>query len=315
MLTKTIRSVLGIFGLDIRKKSAGRTIRMPLQLERDMPVSAPAGADGQNGSSAAGAGLPRVKKALQLAFDTAGLEVVRLSNDVSWRAPVELSKQERDIVAYIKQNELSSTSYERLWATAMACKHVMDCNIPGDFVECGVMRGGHAIIAAAMFNLYKSTRKVYLFDTFAGMTTPIEKDKDAATNTLAKSTFNELQRDSHNDWCYASLDDVKANFRNAGLLDDNIIFVQGDVAVTLEVPNNLPERIAALRLDTDWYESTKKELEILYPRLSVGGVLIIDDYGYWAGAREAVDEYFKGYNNRPFLVYNDYTGRAGVKVA
>jgi O-methyltransferase len=129
------------------------------------------------------------------------------------------------------------------------------------------------------------------------------------------SAFNELQRDSHNDWCYASLDDVKANFRNAGLLDDNIIFVQGDVAVTLEVPNNLPERIATLRLDTDWYESTKKELQILYPRLSVGGVLIIDDYGYWAGAREAVDEYFKGCNNRPFLVYNDYTGRAGVKVA
>ena len=265
MLTKTVRSVLGIFGLDIRKKSAGRTIRMPLQLERDMPISAPAGADGQNASSAAGAGLPRVKKALHLAFDTAGLEVVRLSNDVSWRAPVELSKQERDIVAYVKQNDLSSTSYERLWATAMACKHVMDCNIPGDFVECGVMRGGHAIIAAAMFNLYKSTRKVYLLDTFAGMTTPIEKDKDAATNTLAMSTFNELQRDLHNDWCYASLDDVKANFRNAGLLDDNIIFIQGDVAVTLEVTNNLPERIAALRLDTDWYEVDKEGTRNLIP--------------------------------------------------
>jgi O-methyltransferase len=171
----------------------------------------------------------------------------------------------------------------------MACKHVMDCNIPGDFVECEVMRGGHAIIAAVTFNLYKLTRKVYLFDTYAGMTTPIEKDKDAATNTLAMSTFNELQRDSHNDWCYASLDDVKANFCNAGLLDDNIIFIQGDIAVTLEVPNNLPERIVALRLDTDRYDSTKKELQILYPRLSVGGVLIIDDYGYWAGAREAVD--------------------------
>ena len=240
---------------------------------------------------------------------------MRLSDDVSWRAPVELNKQERDIVAYIKQNELSSSPYERLWATAMACKHVMDCNIPGDFVECGVMRGGHAIIAAAMFNLYKSNRKVYLLDTFAGMTAPGEKDRDTATNTLAKSTFNELQRDSHNDWCYASLDDVKANFRNAGLLGDSVIFIQGDVAVTLEVPNDLPERIAVLRLDTDWYKSTKKELEILYPRLSVGGVLLVDDYGHWAGAREAVDEYFKEYNNRPFLVYNDNTGRAGVKVS
>jgi O-methyltransferase len=98
-------------------------------------------------------------------------------------------------------------------------------------------------------------------------------------------------------------------------LDDKIIFIQGDVAVTLEVPNNLPEGIAVLRLDTDWYESTKKELEILYPRLSVGGVLLVDDYGHWVGAREAVDEYFKRHNNRPFLVYNDNTGRAGVKVA
>jgi O-methyltransferase len=125
---------------------------------------------------------------------------VRLSNDVSWRAPVELSKQECDIVAYIKQDELSSSSYERLWATVMVCKHVMHCDIPGDFVECGVMRGGQAIVAAAMFNLYKSTRKVYLLDTFAGMTAPTGKDKDTATNTLAQSTFNELQqRGSHND--------------------------------------------------------------------------------------------------------------------
>ena len=110
MLTKTIRSVLGTFGLDIRKKSAGRTIRMPCNL-KGYACQRP----GRRRPKwfLPPVRLPRVKKALQLAFDTAGLEVVRLSNDVSWRAPVELNKQERDIVAYIKQNELSSSSYER----------------------------------------------------------------------------------------------------------------------------------------------------------------------------------------------------------
>ena len=61
---------------------------------------------------------------------------------------------------------------------------------------------------------------------------------------------------------------------------------------TLNIPSNLPESISVLRLDTDWYESTRKELQILYPRLGVGGVLIIDDYGYWDGCRKAVHEYF-----------------------
>ena len=85
---------------------------------------------------------------------------------------------------------------------------------------------------------------------------------------------------------------------------------KGDVLSTLAVPDNLPLKIAVLRLDTDWYESTRMELETLYPRLSVDGVIMIDDYGHWTGARRAVDEYFAR-GQRPLLQYTDATGRAG----
>jgi O-methyltransferase len=105
---------------------------------------------------------------------------------------------------------------------------------------------------------------------------------------------------------------VKANFANAGLLAEGVKFVKGDVAQTLAEPNELPAVISVLRLDTDWYESTRAELESLYPRLSRGGVLIIDDYGHWGGARKAVDEYFSQ-RDRPFFQYIDQTARSGVK--
>src|SRR5262249_6800965 len=119
--------------------------------------------------------------------------------------------------------------------------------------------------------------------------------------------------DTHNEWCYASLDDVRNNFVNVGLLSNNVVFVQGDVTQTLANEENLPKSISVLRLDTDWYESTKKELEVLYPRLNRGGVLLIDDYGYWAGSKQATDEFFAKNQNRPFLQYTDSSGRLAVK--
>ena len=79
------------------------------------------------------------------------------------------------------------------------------------------------------------------------------------------------------------------------------------------IPNQAPKEIALLRLDTDWYESTLHELEHLYPRLVSGGVLIIDDYGHWRGAREAVDEYIDKHKLKLFLTRIDYTGRLCVK--
>jgi O-methyltransferase len=226
--------------------------------------------------------------------------------------PIEFSSEDAEIVRHVQQNELSMASTERLYATLMACRHVLDGNIAGDFVECGVWRGGNALIAADLFRRNGSDRRVWLFDTFTGMTEPTKADVRNRDGRLAMIDFVKQRKADHNAWCYASLDDVKDSFQSRGLGSDNIKFVPGDVCATLAVADNLPERIAVLRLDTDWYESTQAELNVLYPRLVSGGVIIIDDYGYWGGARKAVDEYFRD-KPRPFFHYIDDTGRSGVK--
>jgi hypothetical protein len=92
---------------------------------------------------------------------------------------------------------------------------------------------------------------------------------------------------------------------------DKLVFVKGRVEDTL--PGSAPAAVALLRLDTDWYQSTRHELEHLYPRLAAGGVLVLDDYGSFEGARKAVDEYFAEYDIGPYLHRVDSTGRIAVK--
>jgi O-methyltransferase len=254
-----------------------------------------------------------LKKAINSALALLDLEVRRKVEKPGAPFPVEMSRDEKDLFEYVRRNRLTMVSDERLFATILACKHVIERSVDGAFVECGVWRGGNALLAAGVFKLYGAARKVYLFDTFAGMTLPDQYDTAAVTGEAAHPRYLSSQKESHNEWCYASLEDVKGAFQQANLLDSNVIFVKGDVLTTLSVPDNLPQTIAVLRLDTDWYESTRMELETLYPRLSIGGVIMIDDYGYWTGARKATDEYF-ALGHRPFLHYTDATGRAGVKV-
>lgn len=253
------------------------------------------------------------KKVIRSALDLLGLEVHRKVEKPGAPFPVELSREEKELFHYVRRNGLTMVSDERLFATILACKHVIDRSVDGAFVECGVWRGGNALLAAGVFKLYGAMRKVYLFDTFAGMTLPNQYDSAAMTGEDAHARYLSSQRESHSEWCYASLEDVSAAFEQAKLLDSNVVFVKGDVLNTLSFADNLPQTIAVLRLDTDWYESTRMELETLYPRLSVDGVIMIDDYGYWTGARKATDEYFAR-GHRPFLHYTDATGRAGVKV-
>lgn len=256
-----------------------------------------------------------LKRAVKSAFRAAGFDVVRRQDPapLNQRYPAELTADERDIIDYVKSRRLTSVEEPRIWATVMACRYVIERGIDGDFVECGVWRGGLALAAAAMFRHHGWKRRVYLFDTFAGMTVPGEGDIRIADNAPALPEFQDRDRATHNEWCYAPLDEVRGHFRDAGLLDDSIVFVEGDVRQTLDDTSRLPAAIAVLRLDTDWYESTLKELRVLYPRLCAGGVLLIDDYGHWAGARKATDSYFATDAPRPFLHYTDYAGRAAVK--
>lgn len=226
--------------------------------------------------------------------------------------PVEFDDEDAGVVEAVLGRRLTMAGPERLFTTLLACRHVCSAGVEGDFVECGVWRGGNSIVAADVFLRHSPDRRVFLFDTFAGMTEPTAEDFNNRDRQSAMPMYRRSMRDSHNEWCYASLGDVEANFSAFGLPGSRVRFIRGDVVETLGVPGNLPERISVLRLDTDWYESTKRELEVLWPRLQLGGVLIIDDYGHWGGAKQAVDEFFDG-RRRPFLTYTDYTGRVAVK--
>jgi len=107
----------------------------------------------------------------------------------------------------------------------------------------------------------------------------------------AKTKWDTQQQDTHNDWCYAPLEEVQNNMARTGYPQDRIHFVKGKVEETI-TPESGPREIALLRLDTDWYESTYHELTHLYPRLALGGVIIFDDAYHWMGQRKAMEQYF-----------------------
>jgi len=204
------------------------------------------------------------------------------------------------------------TSEARIFGLCSAVRYITKYEIPGDIVECGVWRGGSMMAAArTLVELGDTSRDLYLFDTFDGMVEPGEFDR-RHDGVDAKSLLDQEERDGAESaiWCRASLEDVQANMATVGYPSERLHFVRGAVEQT--IPDAGPAIIALLRLDTDWYESTRHELTCLFPRVSSGGVLIIDDYGFWAGARRAVDEYFDAVGKPVLLHRIDATGRAVV---
>lgn len=200
---------------------------------------------------------------------------------------------------------LTMTPIERLFTTFDACKHVFLQGTPGAFAECGVWRGGHAILAKSLFHLWGDSRDVYLYDTYSGMTTPSHDDVEHLTNISALRLFR-------TNWLSCSLEEVQKGFLETQTPLDNVHFIEGDVCATLLVPSNLPTQISVLRLDTDWYASTRAGVRTLYPLVVTGGLLIVDDYGHWQGARKAIDEYFLNFP-KPYFHYIDYTCIVGSK--
>lgn len=212
-----------------------------------------------------------------------------------------------------RSRPLTLTSPARLFALIQAVKYVVQNDIPGDFVECGVWKGGSMVaIALTLRSLGVSDRKLYLFDTFSGMTSPGQYDVSEWGTSAAELLKRQKITDVKSVWCNVPLDSVRAALEGTGYPSPNIKFVPGKVEETL--PGKAPSQIALLRLDTDWYESTRHELSHLYPLLSYKGVLIIDDYGAWLGARKAVDEYFEQCSLHPLLHKIDYTGRIALKL-
>lgn len=206
------------------------------------------------------------------------------------------------------------TTVERMYALWSALRHLDATGVEGDVVECGVWRGGSSMVAAlTLLQVGDEQRGLHLYDTFEGMSEPTEHDVSAGGLQVA-SDWERISDDKDDPvLVYATLEEVRRNMASTGFPAERIAYVQGKVEDT--IPAQAPERIALLRLDTDWYESTKHELEQLWPRLVPGGVLIIDDYGDWVGARRAVDEFFAGRPDAPLLNRVDATGRIAVKLA
>jgi hypothetical protein len=196
------------------------------------------------------------------------------------------------------------TSNARIVELYNSLEHIRINKIEGDFVECGVWKGGNILGIMEYLNFHKMTnRNVWLYDTFQGMTQPEDIDVDLYERK-ASNILEEVM-------CYENLENVKKTLSLSNFPKDNVKYVAGDVSETLDFIYNLPEKISLLRLDTDWYKSTLKELSVLYPKVTKNGVLIVDDYGHWKGSKKAVHEYF---NINEIKIYNiDYTGIKIIK--
>ncbi|MET9731000.1 TylF/MycF/NovP-related O-methyltransferase [Streptomyces sp. NPDC006458] len=236
-----------------------------------------------------------------------GFEIHRAAPDPAHDYPADYDEEAKAVIDAVRP--YSMTPPERINALVLATRYVVRHRIPGAVVECGVWRGGsmHAV-ARTLLSLGAPDRDLFLFDTFVGMPPPSEHDRsrdgEPAARLLAESEEGSLIR------AVASLEDVKSAFGRIPYPKERIHYVQGLVEET--VPGGAPEQISILRLDTDWYASTRHELEHLYPRLVSGGVLLIDDYGTWQGARQAVDEFLERTGERLLLLRMD-EGRIAVK--
>lgn len=226
--------------------------------------------------------------------------------------PSDYDQETREIWQAVRGRTM--THHARVQFLIQAVRYVERNSIPGAVVECGVWRGGSMLtVAHTLLRLGVTDRDLYLFDTFTGMSEPTERD---VRITEGKHAAELLQGEGPGPMAWArpgrfvaTVDDVKRGFSRLDYPDDRIHLVPGRVEDT--VPEHAPDGIAILRLDTDWYESTKHELIHLYGRLAPGGVLIIDDYGTWHGAKEATDE-FLDETGEPLLLTR--VARAAVAV-
>jgi O-methyltransferase len=222
--------------------------------------------------------------------------------------PDDFSETDAELWRRVAPHTLTTPG--KVHALARAVEYVEARQIPGAFVECGVWRGGSMMaMALTLLRLGETGRELYLFDTFEGMTEPGAEDVKQG-GEHARDFLNRSSRDS-SAWAIASLEEVREAVLGVGYPSERIHFVKGPVEETL--PEQAPDDVALLRLDTDWYSSTKHELTHLYPRLGRGGVLIIDDYAYWRGARQAVDEYVAENELALLLIRIDHGARVAIK--
>jgi O-methyltransferase len=252
----------------------------------------------------------KLKSMVNAALGSLGYAVVR-SESAGRALPVDFDQA--DVSLYSQVQPYTLTSPERVYALSRAVQYVAQQDVPGAIVECGVWKGGSMMaVALTLAAMGKPDRDLYLFDTFEGM--PAPTDRDVSVDGKAAMVDFERTKISPQSslWCNAPVEGVRRVLEETGYSPHRLHLIKGRVEET--IPAHAPETIALLRLDTDWYESTRHELEHLFPRLTRGGVIIIDDYGHWQGARRATDEYLSAHGIGLLLNRIDYTARIGVKL-
>jgi O-methyltransferase len=252
-----------------------------------------------------------LRKILRNVVNKLGYDVVKTDNRLTINGlPPDFDTDTID--TYAKVKPFTMTTPERVASLCAAVNYLIKNNIKGDLVECGVWKGGSTM--AAIDTLMKAgdiSREIYLYDTFEGMSEPTEHDKAFTGLTADEMLGAGNKQVAASNWCYSALEEVEKNINSLKYPVSQIRYIKGKVEDT--IPQTVPQKIALLRLDTDWYESTAHELKHLYPLLAPGGIIIIDDYGHWAGARKAVDEYITSERLPLFLHRIDYSGRIGIK--
>jgi len=209
---------------------------------------------------------------------------------------------------YQKIKPYTLTSHERMSALRQAVIYLVKAKVPGAFIECGVWRGGSMMaVALTLVELGSTDRDLYLFDTFETMPPPGEHDVDV-WGTHANEYYEDAL--AAPGFAYLPQEQIRSLLEQTGYPADRLHFVKGMVEET--IPEHAPEQIALCRLDTDWYESTAHEMEHLYPRITPGGILIVDDYGHFLGSKRAVDEYIDKHGLALLLNRIDFTGRLVV---
>jgi O-methyltransferase len=263
--------------------------------------------------------LPRQRRSVPISSPRLGLK--RRANAVLYKAtgyqlinrgrsralPDHYDDAAKRIIAAVRPRTL--TSHEKIHALVLAIRYLLDRGIPGAIVECGVWRGGSMqAVAHTLSDRGVTDRDLHLFDTFEGMTEPTDEDR-FWDGRLAADVLNSSPRTARV-WAVAGIDDVQQGMAETGYPTERIHYHVGRVEET--IPAQAPETIALLRLDTDWYESTRHELEHLYSRVPPGGVVIADDYSTFTGARKAVDEFLESIGEQ-LLLLPISQGRIAVK--
>jgi len=246
-----------------------------------------------------------IKKLIKGILKLFGYRVVNLKKPF----PPDFNEDSIDVIS--KVSDYTITSPERIFSLYEAVKYIVKNNISGDIVECGVYKGGSMMtVAYALLSMQERNRQLYLYDTFEGMSEPDDRDIDWLGRTAVEQLALKPKEAEGSYWVYSPLNNVKKAMELTQYPTDKIIYIKGKVEDTL--PKSIPKKISLLRLDMDWYQPTYHSLLHLFPLLSPGGVLLIDDYGHWQGAREAVDRYIKENNLKILLNRIDYTARIAI---